>query len=84
MGMHSLIMNVYPFFLRKVVFKIEYTTKFDKEFSTQFLPEAIWLKRHGIRYTFVKTVNGLTTYKYEKNSALFRALAEFYETQIEK
>ena len=82
--MHSLIMNVYPFFLRKVVFKIEYTTKFDKEFATQFLPEAIWLKRHGIRYTFVKTINGLTTYKYEKNSALFRALAEFYETQMEK
>ena len=67
-----------------MVFKIEYTTKFDKEFATQLLPEAIWLKRHGIRYTFVKTVNGLTTYKYEKNSALFRALAEFYETQMEK
>ena len=62
---------------------INYTTKFDKEYSCQYLTEAIWLKRHGIRYTFVKTVNGLTTYKYKKTPELFRALAEFYETEIE-
>ena len=64
--------------------KIEYTTKFDKEYATQFLPEAIFLKRHGIRYEFVKTVNGLTTYKYKKTKELFEALVEFYASETEK
>lgn len=61
-----------------MVFKIEYTTKFDKEYSTQYLTEAVFLKRKGIRYEFVKTVNGLTTYKYKKTKKLFDALSEFY------
>ena len=81
MGMHSLILNVYPFFLRKVVFKIEYTTKFDKEYSTQYITEAVFLKRKGIRYEFVKTVNGLITYKYKKTKKLFDALSEFYANE---
>lgn len=64
-----------------MVFKIEYTTKFDKEYSTQYITEAVFLKRKGIRYEFVKTVNGLTTYKYKKTKKLFDALSEFYANE---
>lgn len=35
----------------------------------------------GIRYTFVKKVNGLITYKYKKTKELFEALAEFYSME---
>ena len=76
-------MNVYPFFTKGGL-EIEYTTKFDKEYSCQYLVEAVFLKRKGIRYEFVKTVNGLTTYKYKKTKELFEALAEFYANEIEK
>lgn len=55
-----------------------YETKFDKEYQTQFFSEVCFLTERGIRYTFVKKVNGLITYKYEKNKELFEALAEFY------
>lgn len=58
--------------------EIIYETKFDKEYQTQFFSEVCFLTDKGIRYTFVKKVNGLITYKYEKNKKLFEALAEFY------
>ena len=80
MGIHSLIFECIPIFLRKVALEIEHTTKFDKEYSTQYLTEAVFLKRKGIRYEFVKTVNGLTTYKYKKTKELFDALSEFYKS----
>ena len=57
---------------------MRYLTKFDKEYATQYLQEAAFLKNKGIKYTFVKTVNGLTTYKYKKTKELFDALSEFY------
>ena len=52
---------------------------FDKEYSTQYVEEMKWLKERGIYYTFVKYVNGITTYKYKKTSQLFQALALFYK-----
>ena len=52
---------------------------FDKEYSTQFVEEMKWLKERGIYYTFVKYVNGITTYKYQKTPQLFQALSLFYE-----
>lgn len=52
--------------------------KFDKEYSTQFTPEKDYLLTKGIRPTFTKVVNGVTTYKYEKTSKLFDALVLFY------
>ena len=55
-----------------------YLTKFDKEYATQYLQETAFLKNKGIKYTFVKAVNGLTTYKYKKTKELFDALSEFY------
>lgn len=51
---------------------------FDKEYATQWAYEQLYLKESGIRYTFVKAENGITTWKYEKNSILFDALFKFY------
>ena len=53
--------------------------KFDKEYSTQYVPEMKFLKENGIGYTFVKSVNGVDTYKYTKTSKLFALLTEFYK-----
>lgn len=52
--------------------------KFDKEYSTQYVREMKFLQEHGIEYTFVKVVNGITTYKYEKTPRLFELLRSFY------
>ena len=52
--------------------------KFDKEYSTQYVPEMKYLQSKGINYSFVKEVNGVTTYKYTKTSDLFKALVSFY------
>lgn len=52
--------------------------KFDKEYSTQFTPEMKFLLERGIKYTFVKEINGVTTYKYEKTPELFKTLEIFY------
>jgi hypothetical protein len=52
--------------------------KYDKEYSTQFLKEVEFLSSKGIRYTFVKSNDGISTYKYEKTQELFEALAFFY------
>ena len=52
--------------------------KFDKEYSTQYTPEMKFLLEQGIKYTFVKEINGVTTYKYEKTPELFKALEIFY------
>lgn len=52
--------------------------KFDKEYSTQFNKERDYLMSVGIKPTFVKIVEGVTTYKYEKNERLFKNLSFFY------
>lgn len=52
--------------------------KFDKEYSTQYTPEKDYLLTVGIKPSFVKVVDGVTTYKYTKSSELFKALAIFY------
>lgn len=53
--------------------------KFDKEYSTQFTPEKIFLQSLGIYPSFVKIIDGVTTYKYTKNNKLFVALSMFYK-----
>lgn len=58
-------------------------TKFDKEYATQWNAERDYLLENGIKYVFVKEENGISTYKYKKNSRLFKALSSFY-MQIEK
>lgn len=52
--------------------------KFDKEYSTQYTPEKEYLIKNGIKPSFVKVVNDVTTYKYTKTSELFKLLAIFY------
>lgn len=52
--------------------------KFDKEYSTQYTPEMKYLRSKGIDYSFVKTIKGVTTYKYKKTPELFMSLVSFY------
>lgn len=52
--------------------------KFDMEYFTQYTPEKDYLFKHNIKPSFVKVINGVTTYKYTKTSELFRLLALFY------
>lgn len=52
--------------------------RFDKEYSTQYTPEVKYLKSVGIIPSFVKVIDGVTTYKYTKTQLLFKALVSFY------
>lgn len=52
--------------------------KFDKEYNTQYTPEKEYLLIKGIKPSFVKNINGVTTYKYKKTPELFLALVSFY------
>lgn len=55
--------------------------KFDKEYNTQDVFEMKYLKSNGINYTFVKTIDGVTTYKYKKTPELFKKLIFFYSSK---
>ena len=57
--------------------------KFDSEYSTQYVKEMQYLLQNNIKYTFVKDIDGITTYKYEKTPELFRILEIFY-TKFQK
>ena len=61
-----------------MIIKVDNMKKFDKEYSTQYTPEMKFLLEQGIKYTFVKEIDGVTTYKYEKTPKLFKALEIFY------
>lgn len=52
--------------------------KFNKEYSTQYTPEKEYLLKVGIKPSFVKVIDEVTTYKYVKNARLFEALRIFY------
>lgn len=52
--------------------------KFDIEYSTQYTPEKDYLLSIGIKPSFVKVINEVTTYKYKKTGELFKALSFFY------
>lgn len=53
--------------------------RFDKEYSTQYSPEKDYLLKNGIKPSFVKIVDGVTTYKYTKTQKLFELLSVFYD-----
>ena len=57
--------------------------KFDIEYSTQYVKEMQYLLQNNIKYTFVKDIDGITTYKYKKTPELFRILEIFY-TKFQK
>lgn len=52
--------------------------KYDIEYSTQYTPEKQYLEKNGIKPTFIKIINGVTTYKYRKSPELFKLLVIFY------
>ena len=66
------------FLPRKRGDKTKVIKKFDKEYSTQYTPEMKYLQSKGINYSFVKEIEGVTTYKYTKTPELFLALVSFY------
>ena len=55
--------------------------KFDKEYSTQYVEEMKFLLKNGVRYTFVKQINEITTYKYTKTKKLFELISIFYDNE---
>lgn len=55
--------------------------KYDKEYSTQHSPEKDYLLTKDIKPSFVKVVDGVTTYKYTKTPELFVALAFYYASK---
>ena len=50
----------------------------DNEYFCYDHAEMSYLSSKRIRYRFVKEIDGVTVWKYEKTSRLFAALAEFY------
>lgn len=56
--------------------------KYDKEYSTQYTPEKEYLMSKNIKPSFVKVIDGVTTYKYTKTPELFSALVSFYMENI--
>ena len=53
--------------------------RYDKEYSTQYSPEKDYLLENNIKPSFVKVIDGVTTYKYVKTAELFRLLSVFYD-----
>lgn len=54
--------------------------KFDKEYATSFYDEVLFLRKMGIRYTWVyKNEDGISVWKFKKNRALWLALADMYQ-----
>lgn len=51
----------------------------DNEYWCMSTAEYVYLREHGIKYTFVKVSNGVTIYKYTKTAKLFQVLSHFYE-----
>lgn len=60
------------------------TGTINDEYSTKWFDECNYLLNHGIRYSFVKTVDGYTVWKFKKNELLFRTLADFYSKVYSK
>jgi hypothetical protein len=53
--------------------------KIDPEYNCVWVDEFNYLTRHGIKYTFVKIVDGVTVWKFKKTSDLFNKLSSFYK-----
>ena len=53
--------------------------KFDKEYSTQYKEEMLFLRNKGIKYTWVYiNEDGISVWKYKKEKRLWDALSEMY------
>lgn len=52
----------------------------DMEYATSFYDEVLYLRKQGIRYTWVyKNDNGISVWKYKKNRKLWLVLADMYK-----
>lgn len=58
--------------------------KIDHEYNCVWVDEFNYLTRHGIKYTFVKIVDGVTVWKFRKDNRLFKTLANFYNNVYSK
>ena len=58
--------------------------KIDREYSCVWDEEFVYLTEHGIKYEFVKEINGITTWKFKKSEFLFLVLANFYSNVYSK
>lgn len=57
--------------------------KFDKEYSTQYKEEMLFLRDKGIKYTWVYiNEDGITVWKYKKEKKLWDALSEMYASNV--
>ena len=58
--------------------------KFDKEYSTQYKEEMLFLRDKGIKYTWVYiNEDGISVWKYKKDKKLWDALSEMYSENRE-
>ena len=56
--------------------------KFDKEYSTQYKEEMLFLRDKGIKYTWVYiNEDGISVWKYKKEKKLWDALSEMYSNK---
>ena len=53
--------------------------KIDHEYNCVWIEEHRYLQKLGLRYVFVKTIGGITVYKYKKTPILFKYLMNFYD-----
>lgn len=54
--------------------------KYDKEYSTSYHAEYLFLKEHGVKYSWVyQNEDGVTVWKYKKSAKLFEVLTKFYK-----
>ena len=54
--------------------------RYDKEYSTAFIDEVLWLRSRGIRYSWVyKNDYGISVWKYTKSYKLWESLAKMYK-----
>lgn len=58
--------------------------KIDHEYSCVWAEEFSFLTKHGIRYAFAKTIDGVSVWKFKKTEELFRTLAAFYSNVYSK
>ena len=50
-----------------------------EEYICENMNEHKYLRENGIKFTFVKRVNGTTQYKYLKTKELFETLTKYWE-----
>lgn len=73
------LVSSYPFFYGEVI-----DIKIDQEYSCVWYEEFDYLTKHGIRYVFVKIIDGVTVWKFKKTERLFHTLANFYSNVYSK